>query len=65
MVVAKSFTQKHGFDFFETFNPIIKQVTIRIVITIALSRKWKMHKLDIKNTFLNGELQEKLYMAQS
>lgn len=52
-----------SFDFTETFNLIIKQVTMRIFITIALSRHWKMYQLNINTEFLNGDLPG-VYMAQ-
>jgi hypothetical protein len=48
----------------ETFSPVIKQATVRLVFSIAVSCDWKIHQLDIHNAFLNGVLDEEVYMKQ-
>lgn len=63
-LVAKGFHQVHGFDFNETFSPVIKLVTIRIILTLALTYNWPLQQLDINNAFLNGILEEEVYMMQ-
>lgn len=63
-MVAKGYDQQLGFDFSKTFNPMVKLVTIRIVITLASINGWKFHQLDINNTFLDFHLNEEVYMAQ-
>jgi hypothetical protein len=42
-LVARGFTQQEGIDYSETFNPVIKQATIQLVFSIAVSRNWKIH----------------------
>ena len=63
-LVAKGFHQVHGFDFHETFSPAIKSVTIRIILTLALSYGWNLFQLDVINAFLNGTLEETVFMIQ-
>jgi len=63
-LVAKGFHQKVGFDFHETFSQVIKPITIRIILTVALSFGWKLFQLDMNNAFLNGVSKETIYMQQ-
>jgi histone deacetylase 1/2 len=63
-LVAKGFNQEQGFDFKETFSPVVKPVTIRVILTLALSFKWDIQQIDVNNAFLNGVLQEEVYMTQ-
>ncbi|KAJ0576017.1 putative RNA-directed DNA polymerase [Helianthus annuus] len=57
-LVAKGFHQQPGKDFFETFSPVTKPVTIRVVLSLALSNQWSLRQLDINNAFLQGTLHE-------
>ena len=51
-------------DFAETFSPVVKPATVRIVLSLALSHRWPIHQLDVKNAFLHGTLSETVYCAQ-
>lgn len=64
-LMAKGFYQKIGFYFTKVFSPVVKWTTLRVVINISLSRKWNIHHLENNNTFLNGTLQEEIYIKQS
>ncbi|KAK9217646.1 hypothetical protein WN943_006274 [Citrus x changshan-huyou] len=63
-LVAKGFLQTPGVDFKETFSPIVKAATIRIVLTVVVNNDWKLRQVDINNAFLNGDLTETVYMPQ-
>ncbi|GKC65167.1 ribonuclease H-like domain-containing protein [Tanacetum coccineum] len=63
-LVANGSNQQHGVDFDETFSPVVKPATIRTVLSLAVSRQWPIHQLDVKNAFLNGDLSETVYMHQ-
>ena len=60
-LVAKGFHQTRGFEYFETFSPVVKPTTIRTVLALALSRKWSIRQLDVHNAFLNGDLHEDVF----
>uniref|UniRef100_A0A803QCY3 Integrase catalytic domain-containing protein n=1 Tax=Cannabis sativa TaxID=3483 RepID=A0A803QCY3_CANSA len=63
-LVAKGFHQRLGIDFGETYSPVIKASTVRIILAIAVSKGWDIRQLDINNAFLNGTLEEDVFMAQ-
>nr|GFA17318.1 ribonuclease H-like domain-containing protein [Tanacetum cinerariifolium]GFA43773.1 ribonuclease H-like domain-containing protein [Tanacetum cinerariifolium] len=63
-LVANSSSQQIGVDFDETFSPVVKPATIRMVLIFVVSRKWPIHQLDVMNAFLNGDLSETVYMHQ-
>jgi len=62
--VIRGFTQRHDIDCDETFSPVVKPATIHVVLSIATSRRWPIHKLDVKNAFLHGHLEETVYCHQ-
>jgi hypothetical protein len=62
--VLRGFTQRPGVDFAETFSPAVKPATVRTVLSLAPSRRWPIHQLDVKNAFLHGTLTETVYCQQ-
>uniref|UniRef100_A0A2N9I242 Integrase catalytic domain-containing protein n=1 Tax=Fagus sylvatica TaxID=28930 RepID=A0A2N9I242_FAGSY len=63
-LVAKGFHQQQGIDFDETFSPVIKPPTVRLILSLAVSLQWPLRQLDVKNAFLHGTLKEEVYMTQ-
>ena len=63
-LVARGFQQKDGVDFLETFAPVVRWETIRVLIAIAVHLNWPLHQLDFLTAFLNGILKEDVYMFQ-
>ena len=63
-LVVKGFLQTPKLDFNETFSPIVKATTIRIILTLVVSNDWLLKQVDINNAFLNGDLTETVYLPQ-
>lgn len=60
-LVAKGFHQRPGLDFHDTFSPVLKPQTIKLVLCLAL---WPLTQMDVNNAFLHGSIQEDAYMSQ-
>ncbi|RVW83943.1 Retrovirus-related Pol polyprotein from transposon RE1 [Vitis vinifera] len=63
-LVAKGYSQQPGVDFHETFAPVARLDTIRTIIAVAAQKGWLLYQLDIKSAFLNGKLEEEIYVKQ-
>ena len=62
--VARDFSQKEGIDYEEKFTHVAIYTSIRTIIALAAKMKWKLHQMDVKTTFLNGVIEEEVYIEQ-
>ncbi|KAG2796870.1 hypothetical protein PC113_g25085 [Phytophthora cactorum] len=62
-LVAKGFVQKYGIDYIETFSPVVKYVTLRMIVAIAKFFGWPLDQLDVVTAFLYGLMKEKIFCS--
>lgn len=62
--MAKGFNQQPSVDYQDTFSPVVKATTIRVILSLAVTNQWSLRKLDVKNAFLHGDLKEMVYLRQ-
>jgi hypothetical protein len=62
--VVRGFSQKEGIDYDEIFAPVARYTSIRIIISLATVFGWKLHQMDVKTAFLNGEVEQEVYIEQ-
>ena len=63
--MAKGYDQQEEEDFFDTYSPVARLTTIRVLLSLAASHGLLVHQMDVKTAFLNGELNEEIYMQQA
>jgi hypothetical protein len=62
--VARGFSQVEGIDYEETFALVARYTSIQTIISLTASMGWRLHQMDVKTTFLNGEIEEEVYIKQ-
>lgn len=62
--VARGFAQTHGVDYNETFAPVVRYSSLRLLFSLCAQHDWELHQMDVKSAYLNGDLEEEIYMEQ-
>ena len=61
---ARGFVQREGIDFEEVYEPVAHMESVRLLLALAAAKDWRVHHLDVKSAFLNGELAETVFVRQ-
>ena len=64
-LVVKWYAQRHGIDYDEVFTPVACMEAVRLLLALVAHEGWQVHHMDVKTTFLNGDLQEEVYVQQA
>ena len=62
--MAKGYRQEEGFDYQETFSPVMKITTVRLLLSLPVTKNWYIHQMEVSNAFLHGNLTETIFMSQ-
>ena len=62
--VAQGFSQKEGIDYEEYFSPNARYTSIQTILALETKMKWKLHQMDVKTVFMNGMIEEEVYIEQ-
>jgi len=62
--MARRFSQVEGIDYDETFAPVVRYTSVTSIMAIAVEMGWKIHQMDVKTSFLNGLIEEEVYIEQ-
>jgi hypothetical protein len=62
--ISRGLSLKEGEDYYETFSPIARYTSIRAIMSLVISMGWSLHQMDVKTTFLNGAIEEEVYIEQ-
>ena len=63
-LVAKGFKQRYGIDYADTFSPVVKPATMRLILSLAVSKGWSLRQMDVQNAFLHSQLEKEVYTRQ-
>ena len=63
-LVARGFVQQEGVDFDDAFAPVARMESVRLLLALAAQEGWRVHHMDVKSAFLNGDLKEEVYVHQ-